>query len=307
MAGVDWTSLDLRTLGPLGLLRELERCARSFLPDWIVGVSDTQYGCLAKRLARITGARLAIDAYDNYEAYMPWNLPLHALWQRSIRTADLVTAAGPQLAQRMQLHRVKGHPVEIIPMAADPEFIPMDKQVCRLTLSLPPEVPLVGYVGSWAKNRGTDMLIDAFRRARAIRPDLRLVLSGRPPKDVLDEPGVIATGYIPDAQLPLLINSLDIACVVTAETSFGRYSYPAKLCEAMASGVPVVATATEPVRWMLDGRREHLVSVGDAAAYAKCILELLAVPRAEYGPRVTWAMQAQRLNQLLTSVDRQNR
>jgi len=136
---------------------------------------------------------------------------------------------------------------------------------------------------------------------------LRLVLSGRPPKDVLDEPGVIATGYIPDAQLPLLINSLDIACVVTAETSFGRYSYPAKLCEAMASGVPVVATATEPVRWMLDGRREHLVSVGDAAAYAKCILELLAVPRAEYGPRVTWAMQAQRLNQLLTSVDRQNR
>lgn len=306
-ADVDWTSDDVRTLGPRGLYRRLEQHARTFRPDWIVGVSDTYYGWLAQQLASSTDAQFAIDAYDNYEAYMPWNLPLHALWRRSIRTANLVTAAGPQLAHKMQSHRLRGYPVEVLPMVADPEFLPMDKQVCRRALSLPPEASLVGYVGSWAQNRGTDMLIDAFRHARVVRPELQLVLSGRPPREVLDEPGVIATGYVPDAQLPMLINSLDIACVITSETSFGLYSYPAKLCEAMACGVPVVATATEPVRWMLGDRREHLVPIGDADTFAKHALDLLAVPRTEYGLRPTWVMQAERLDYLLASVDRQNR
>ncbi|MFI5071575.1 MAG: glycosyltransferase, partial [Terriglobales bacterium] len=113
-ADVEWASDDLRTLGPRRLYRKLDQDARAFQPDWVIGVSDIYYGWLAQKLARSTGARLAIDAYDNYEAYMPWNLPLHALWRRSIHAADLVTAAGPQLAQKMQLHRTNGHRVEVL-------------------------------------------------------------------------------------------------------------------------------------------------------------------------------------------------
>jgi glycosyltransferase involved in cell wall biosynthesis len=300
--GVHWSSHDVRTLGFRGLLRQLAQETQTFRPDWVIALSDTHYGWLARRLARISNARLAIDAYDNYEAYMPWNVPLHVLWRNSICAADLVTAAGPQLAQRLQSHRRGGHPVEIIPMAADPEFSPLDQLVCRHALGLPTDTHLVGYVGSWTKNRGTLMLIDAFRRARAAQPDLQLVLSGRPPAEVLAEPGVLGTGYVPDAQLPALINALDLACVITADTSFGRYSYPAKLCEAMACGVPVVATATEPVRWMLGKRTECLVPMGDAKALAARILGSLALPRADYGPRPTWAAHAERLNSLLTSV-----
>jgi glycosyltransferase involved in cell wall biosynthesis len=300
--GVTWSSHDVRTLGLRGLLRRLAQETQTFRPDWVIALSDTHYGCLARRLARISNARLAIDAYDNYEAYMPWNLPLHMLWRNSIRAADLVTAAGPQLAQRLQSHRHRGHPVEIIPMAADPEFTPLERKSCRHALGLPPDAPLVGYVGSWTRNRGTIMLIDAFRRARAALPDLQLVLSGRPPVEVLAEPGVLGTGYVPDAQLPALINALDLACVITADNSFGRYSYPAKLCEAMACGVPVVATATEPVRWMLGERPEYLVPMGDAKVFAERVSDLLAVPRADYGLRTTWAAQAQRLNCLLTSA-----
>ncbi|EIL91053.1 group 1 glycosyl transferase [Rhodanobacter spathiphylli B39] len=301
---MDWLNEDIRTLGVGDFFRRLSRHAAEFRPDWIVGMSDTYYGWIANGLGRTTGARVAIDAYDNYEAYMPWNLPLHAFWRRSIRAADLVTAAGPQLAQRLQSHRRGGRPVEIIPMAADPEFRPLDKQACRRTLGLPAEGRLVGYVGSWARNRGTTMLIDSFRQARAVRPDLQLVLSGKPPPEALAEPGVVSTGYVPDAQLPDVINALDVACVVTADTSFGRYSYPAKLCEAMACHVPVVATDTEPVRWMLAGSTDHLVQHGDAASFAKRMLDLLDAPRAEYGPRPTWQDQALKLDQLFSEVVR---
>ncbi|MEO7067476.1 MAG: glycosyltransferase family 4 protein [Rhodanobacter sp.] len=301
------SSHDVRTLGMPKLLDQLTKEAQAFRPDWVIAFSDAHYGWLAQRLARANNARLAIDAYDNYEAYMPWNLPLHWLWRRAIRSADLVTAAGPQLSQLLQSHRKIGRPVEILPMAADPEFVPQDKPQCRHLLNLPQRAPLIGYIGSWAQNRGTAMLLDAFRQARETRPDLGLVLSGRPPEYALREPGVVATGYVADDQLPALINALDIACVITADTSFGRYSYPAKLCEAMACEVPVVATATEPVRWMLGDRREHLVPIGDADAFAKRILDLLATPKSEYMSRPTWAMQAERLDYLLTSVDRQNR
>lgn len=192
-------------------------------------------------------------------------------------------------------------------MAADPEFKPLVKRACRLVLGLPADARIIGYVGSWARNRGTTMLIDAFRRARAAQPNIHLLLSGRPPREVLSEPGVMGTGYVADTQLPALINALDIACVITADTSFGRYSYPAKLCEAMACGVPVVATATEPVRWMLDEHREHLSPPGDAASFAERMLDLLAAPRAEYGSRPTWSDHARRFDYLLSDIGREKR
>lgn len=291
-SGVRWIGHDLRVLGLRGLLRRIDADVRACRPDWVVGISDAQFGWLALRLARRLGARLAVDAYDNFEAYMPWNLPLHLLWRRSVREADLVTAAGPQLAARLQAHRRGGRQVQVVPMAADPDFIPRDRAACRAQLGLPLDAPLIGYTGSWARNRGTDVFLQAYRSLRRSRPDLRLVLSGRRLSAMPSGPDVLALGYIADQALPPLIAALDVACVITADTRFGRYSYPAKLCEAMACGVPVAATATEPVRWMLGGRTAHLAEPGDSAGLSDCMSGLLDAPQADYGPLPDWAHSA---------------
>lgn len=297
--GVHWSSRDIRTLGLPGLLKKLEQEAARFRPDWIVGCSDAWYGWLARHLARRTGSRLLVDAYDNFEAYMPWNLPVHWMWRRAIRKADRVTAAGPQLAQLLQSHRRTGPPVSVLPMAADPEFIPLDKAACRKALNLPLDATFAGYVGSWSASRGSSLLIDGFRIARAARPDLELLLSGRPPSEVLNEPGVTSTGYLPDTQLPLLINALDVACIVTADTSFGRYSYPAKLCEAMACGVPIVATATAAVRWMLGEQSDHLTPLGQPDAFAERMLAQLESRTIRYPRPPSWSEVASELESLL--------
>lgn len=297
--GVSWTSRDVKPPRPIKLYRSLLRDTLAFKPDWVIGCSDAWYGCMAQWLAHAAGARLAIDAYDNYEAYMPWNIPLHRMWRRSIDKADLVTAAGPGLASRLQGHRRSGRAVEILPMAADPQFAPADKQPSRARLGLPQDIPLLGYVGSWSANRGSSLLLDALKMVRALRPEARLVVSGKPPAYVTETDGVIHCGYVEDAALPALINSLDIACVVTANTEFGRYSYPAKLCEAMACQVPIVATATEPVRWMLDNDETHLAEPGDAESFSRKMLNLLDHPQRAYSYTHSWSTIAADFSMLL--------
>jgi glycosyltransferase involved in cell wall biosynthesis len=302
--GVHWSGRDIRTLGVSALLAQLQQEARTLHPDWIVGCSDAWYGWLAQRLARTTGSRFMVDAYDNFEAYMPWNFPLHWLWRLAVRKADQVTAAGPQLANRLQSHRRTGRPATVLPMAADPEFVPLDRVACRQALGLSMQATYVGYVGSWSANRGSSLLIDAFRLARAASPNLKLLLSGHPPREVLGEPGVTSTGYLPDAQLPLLLNALDVACVVTADTGFGRYSYPAKLCEAMACKIPVVASATDAVRWMLGDHAEHLAPLGEPSTFAERILAQLGSQRIQYPVPPSWEEVASKLEGLLIDAFR---
>ena len=286
--GATWLSHDVRTLGLRRYLRQTTSEAIAFRPDWIVGASDTWYGWLARVLSRRTSARYVVDAYDNYEAYMPWNLPLHWQWRRAIRAADCITAAGPQLANLLDRHRNGRNPAVVVPMAADPLFVRHDRATARAALNLPADAQLIGYLGSWARNRGTDVLLEAYRLVRRQKPDARLVLTGRPPPYALTEPGAIALGYLADDQLPVALSTLDVACVITADTSFGRYSYPAKLCEAMACGVPVVATATEPVRWMLDDDSGSLAPVGDAHALADRMLAQLDAGHASCLTLPTW-------------------
>lgn len=288
------TACDPRHAGLRRTWQELELEARTFAPDWIIGCSDAWYGWLAARLAKRTGARLALDAYDDYEAYMPWNLPLHWAWRRALRQSDLVTAAGPELARLLDRQRVGKAPTVVVPMAADPEFAPMDRATCREALGLEINGRYLGYVGSWSASRGSDALLAAFRLARALHPNLQLIISGRPPQSVQAEPGVVATGYLQDAQMPLLLNSLDVACVVTADTAFGRSSYPAKLCEAMACGVPVVATGTAPVRWMLQADAAAIAPPGDPDAIAARVLDQLGGPmRRSYPHASTWEASAE--------------
>lgn len=305
--GVTWLSHDVRTLGLRRYVREATSEALAFRPDWIVSMSDAWYGWLANVLSRRVGAQLAVDAYDNYEAYMPWNLPLHWQWHHAICAADCVTAAGPQLAGLLDRHRSGRKPAAIVPMAADPAFVPHTRAAARTTLDLPPDAPLIGYSGSWARNRGTDVLLEAYRRVRAKVPVARLVLTGRPPAHALTEPGVIALGYLRDAQLPLALSALDVACVITADTAFGRYSYPAKLCEAMACGVPVVATATEPVRWMLHNDGSHLTPINDPDALANHLLACLTMGRAAYPDLPSWEDSAQRLEEVLLATVRRRK
>lgn len=299
-SGVTWTTMDVKGTRATGILPKLLNEIRGQQPDWIIGCSDAWVGVIATWLARRSGSRLAIDAYDNYESYMPWNKPLHWAWRRAIRAADLSLAAGPQLAQLMDRERTGRASTCVIPMAADPYFVPLNQSVCRERLGLPLDVPTIGYSGGWSKKRGTDILPKAFQELRNFVPEAILALTGRPPNGVQNIAGVVTLGYLDDAMMPVFINALDVSTVITTNSPFGQYSYPSKLCEALACNVPIVASATEPVRWMLQGEEHALVPVEDMMALAEGLRAALSTPRQHRIQCPSWGKSAAHLSEALS-------
>ena len=286
--GIQWYSESIFNWRAAGYIGTINSLIRKTKPDWIIGFSDTYYGILAEYFGQKHKINFAIDAYDNYESYLPWCKPLHMLWRNTIKGADVVTTAGPHLAQ--YLNRFRPHKkVHIVPMAADPTvFRPLDKQECRKQLNLPLDKKLIGYCGGINHRRGVNTVFRACELLHKRKPNTLFILSGRKQKNFLLPDNAKWLGYLPDGLMPILYNSMDVMLVINRLSAFGKYSYPIKLYEAMKCRIPVVAANTEPVKWILNGRKEHLANVGDPDDFAHKISGLLDFERIDYGEQNSW-------------------
>jgi glycosyltransferase involved in cell wall biosynthesis len=149
-------------------------------------------------------------------------------------------------------------------------------------MGLPVEGRLIGYCGSLHKSRGVEVLFEAYDRLRQSIPDVRLVLSGRQWGNVTVPESACSLGYIEDDKMPLLLNCMDVLAVINRDSTFGRYSHPVKLYEAMTCQVPVVVTATAATRWILGGYPELLVPPSDAGALSDSLAATLHRGRIAY-------------------------
>jgi len=285
---INWTSITIMKQGPFAYVREAKKIIQQRKPHWIVGLSDTYYGILAQRLGKKYNIRSLIDAYDNFESYIPWLKPLHALWRKSLSKATLVTAAGPSLIDLLRQFR-PDKPTEIISMAADPIFKSMDKIECRQKLGLPVDKKLIGYSGSTIHaSRGIDILFAAFDSLKQEDPDVELVLTGRKGRNITIPSEANWLGYIPDADMPLLLNSLDVLVVLNQPSAFGNYSYPIKLYEAMRCKVPVVVTETLSTKWIMQNHENLLIEPGSAEKLSDTLKYAMDLGRVNYGEQLDW-------------------
>lgn len=298
--GVQWNSESIFNWRSLGYIGTINSLIRKTNPDWIIGFSDTYYGILAAYFGQKYGIHFAIDAYDNYESYLQWCRPLHMLWRKAIKSADVVTAAGPQLAQYLNRFRPQKK-VHIVPMAADPNgFQPLDKQDCRKKLNLPQDKKLIGYCGGFHSKRGFETMFSAYGHVRSKNPNSLLILSGRKQKKMRLPANSRYLGYLSDDLVPVVLNCMDVVLVPNQLTQFGKFSYPVKLYEAMACQIPVVATATEPAKWILKDAKQFLARPKDAYDMAEKILKAIQLKRFSYGKQNAWEKSCDALEMVLS-------
>ena len=139
------------------------------------------------------------------------------------------------------------------------------------------------FIGRAEKRKGLGVLLRAFQELRQRLPHATLVIAGATRGQALEESrvglgppldleGVEALGWVADDEKVALLAEAEVVCApsLTAE-SFGIV-----LAEAMAAGVPVVASDLPGYRSVLqDGEAGRLVPPGEPALLAEALYDLL--------------------------------
>jgi glycosyltransferase involved in cell wall biosynthesis len=133
------------------------------------------------------------------------------------------------------------------------------------------------YAGRLTKEKGADLLADAFTRARERDARLQLVLAGGGPEEdrLRERLGHAATflGWLEGDELAAAYASADLFLFASRTDTFGQV-----ILEAQASGLPVVAVNEGgPTSLIEDGVSGRLCPP-DADALARALLELVASP-----------------------------
>jgi glycosyltransferase involved in cell wall biosynthesis len=157
----------------------------------------------------------------------------------------------------------------------DAEVISRTLQASRglpnpLSAVLPPGAPYVVVAGRVSRAKGSAVLLEAMRGARAVIPELRLVMVGpaRGSDLVRDLPEYVSlTGRVPRATVwRLMAGSAAVVHPSLYEAS------SMVINEALACGAPIVAFRTGPMPELVDdGVTGRLVRFGDVAGLGAAI------------------------------------
>ncbi|HEU4758449.1 MAG TPA: glycosyltransferase, partial [Dehalococcoidia bacterium] len=178
----------------------------------------------------------------------------------------IICASASERELLVNLYGVSAQRVFSVPCGVDTDrFRPLARAGVRRRLGLPPDEPLVLFVGRIEPLKGIDILL---RAAAQLEGGFRLLVVGGDARDagrkaelesLARELGigrrVTFADAAPHSDLPLYYNAADVCVVPSYYESFGLVAL-----EAMACGVPVVASSVGGLRETVrDGQTGYLV------------------------------------------------
>ena len=190
-------------------------------------------------------------------------------------------------------------------------FHPADRQAARAALGLPDDGRWLLYVGNLKVAKGCVDLVDAFITLAPEFPDLRLALvGGGAARAEIDrqveaaglQARVRCVGKAPHSTLPTWMAAADLLCLPSHSEGV-----PNVVLEAMACGVPVVATAVGGIPEVVPPAAGILVPPGDAAALQQALRDALAATWdteriAHHGHSFDWDANVQCLLERLAAA-----
>jgi glycosyltransferase involved in cell wall biosynthesis len=208
---------------------------------------------------------------------------VEALSRVVARRADIVRAVSQQIAREAEAAGVAPGRIVVVPNRCDTEFFDPDRWAeagKALRASLPGDhaSPVVGFLGSFNRSKGVDVLIDALSQVAQHRP-VRLAVAGDGPlREEFEDAAahgvapIALLGRLPASDVPRFLAAVDVLALPSYDEGLPRV-----VLEAMAMRVPVVASDVGGIPEAVDDATSGLlVPAGHAEALAAALERVLA-------------------------------
>jgi glycosyltransferase involved in cell wall biosynthesis len=205
--------------------------------------------------------------------------PLHRIHRLTLRRTSRVIAVSRAVADSLLSQRIFA-PDKIVTISNGIDVERFASAVVDQDGNQPPRVGMAGHL---APIKGQDDFVRAAAIASQLRDDIEFVIAGEDKSEARENRQALErliSELMMEDKIKLLGWTDDIASFLA---SLQVYVSPARsepfglsIVEAMAAGVPVVATASEGAREIIDDNETgRLVPIGESEAIAATILDLL--------------------------------
>src|SRR5690606_30703402 len=169
--------------------------------------------------------------------------------------AKLIVTTSYSLADKIKSDHPKVTNILPMPSVINKDLFKIgDKQQARKFLNLPVDKKLIGTAGGLTKMKGIDDLFKAWELIKKSQDDVYLVLAGPTEKGTKlpDDDRVIYLGLLSHDNIVYLFQALDVGVLCIPDDLFGRYCFPQKAYEMMATNLPIVSTAIGDMAHLLE-------------------------------------------------------
>jgi glycosyltransferase involved in cell wall biosynthesis len=232
---------------------------------------------------------LAIGVHGS-DVFMAEKSGVRSLSGAALRRARLVTGCSPELVERVCALGFPESAARVIPYGVDTEtFAPGEDRVgWRQRLGIPAAATVLLTVGRMVSKKGFDVLVEALPNVLAAAPSLHVVFAGDGDRREEWRAGTEALGdrvHFPGAvlrdALPDLYRAADLFVLPAVHDRAGNVDgLPNVILEAMASGLPVVASRISGIPLAVEsGRQGLLVAERHVADLAESLARLAGDPQ----------------------------
>jgi len=259
---------------------------RTFRPDVVLCSWLYPDGCaVADLAARHHVPLVLITQGTDTHGYLGFPARRRKIISATKRSAAVICRSG-DLARRLHEAGADEEPLKVIYNGVDiRDFRPRNRHEARAQLSLPPEQPVLLFVGNYLPVKNPMMLIRAHAELNRLRegrgePPVRLVLIGDGPLreemgSAIEREGyrhmVDLRGREAPAEVARWMNAADLLCLTSHNEGF-----PNVILEAMACGLKVVSTDVGGILELVDRpERGLLTPAGNPGAYVHALEQAL--------------------------------
>jgi teichuronic acid biosynthesis glycosyltransferase TuaC len=293
---------------------------RSLRRNFAFDVIDAHWaypdGVAGAALARYFGVPFALTVRgDDINVFgQEWGRRPFIRW--ALQQASVVIALSEDLKRRVRALIGESANIVVIPNGADVDrFQPRDQREARRRLGLPLKGRIVLSAGRLHESKGFPVLVEAIGALAARLPDLSLVIVGGPDREADATAAIWAAaarlgitdrvrvaGAQPHHLLPDWYNAADLFCLPSS-----REGSPNVIIEALACGLPCVATAVGDIPALLSDEKVGLLTAPRSSVVADAIAEIFSRPRdrdyiAAVARRRPWATVAAECHRALTDI-----